>query len=278
MRALELPVLFGVVGFGWSRQMASAVQKFCKANGSPQLLLRIDKRDSRWTKRRGGYIIEVSEAPLVTEELAGEDTLAILLEPASPYADQYSMTGVTLPDEQKIIVEVVGPGFDASDILRSDISAHERWEVGLPRYSHAGKANALSSRRVYLIEPHQYEESVKLRLAKIGARSRNPAFPDSVLKDAKHNVGELADDGIAYLRKLHQTTLLKHRYHYEPIPERHLSKFAGFILKLLSGLAEYGIHLGSTSFAASVIPKRGLVFWDFFPARKQDVTALYPAA
>ena len=278
MRALGLPVLSGVVGFGWSRQMASAVQKFCKANGSSKLLLRIDKRDNRWTKRRGGYLIEASEAPFVTEELASEGMLSVLLEPASPYADQYSMAGVTLPDERKIIVEVVGPGFDASDILRSDISAHERWEVGLPPYSHVGKANALSSRRVYLIDPRQYGESVKLRLAKIGARSKNPAFPDSILKNAKHNLDELADVGIEYLRKLHQTTLLKHRDHYEPIPDKHLTKFAGFVLQLLSGLAEYGIHLGSTSFAASVIAKRGLVFWDFFPARKQDATALYPAA
>jgi len=44
------------------------------------------------------------------------------------------------------------------------------------------------------------------------------------------------------------------------------------------GLSGYGIHLGSSSFAASVIPKRGLVFWDFFPARKQESASLYPAA
>ncbi len=47
--------------------------------------------------------------------------LALLLEPISPYGDQYSLAGVTVPDEGKMFIEVVGPGFDASDILRGDL-------------------------------------------------------------------------------------------------------------------------------------------------------------
>jgi len=59
--------------------------------------------------------------------------------------------------------------------------------------------------------------------------------------------------------------LLKHAENYIPIPEKYLMAFARDVRKLLSGLSAYGIHLGPSSFAASVIPKRGLIFWDFFP-------------
>ena len=106
---------------------------------------------------------------------------------------------------------------------------------------------------------------------------KNPAFPDSVLKDAKSDSRKLTEDATAFLKRTHQTTLLSHAGKYEPIPRRYVALFAGHIKELLFGLAAYGIHLGSTSFAASVIPKRGLVFWDFFPARKQEAASLYPA-
>ena len=109
---------------------------------------------------------------------------------------------------------------------------------------------------------------MRQRLAKIGARIRNPAFPDKAQKNA--TTPELIDDAAAFLKKNRQTTLFRHSEIYIPIPEKYVSSFARLITQLLMGLSGYGIHLGSSSFAASVIPKRGLVFWDFFPARKQE--------
>ena len=280
MRALGLPVLSGVVIAGWSEVSATAVQRFCKKNQFSNLLLRIDKRDDRWTRRRGGYIVSLSQIPQVVEELRKEGMLTLLLEPASPYGDQYSLAGITVPDQGRMIVEVVGPGFDASDILRSDLQAHERWEfddmpMGMPP-RRAGAPGSLA--RTKLVTPEQYAESVQQRLAKIGARTKNPAFPDTELKGRTAASAELIQRGTAFLKSTHQTTLLNHAKTYAPIQEKHLASFVRHVQSLLSGLSAYGIHLGPSSFAASVIPKRGLIFWDFFPARKQEAASLYPAA
>ena len=271
MHALGLPVLSGVVVSNWSKGTASVVRRFSTQQRSSELLLRIDKRNDRWTQRRGGYLISLSQIPTIIRELSREGFIAALLEPASPYADQYSLAGVTIPEQNRLVVEIVGPGFDASDILRGDLQAHERWELAI-----GTSRGAISGRQIGLITAEEYTESVRQRLAKIGARIRNPAFPDKAQKNA--TTPELIDDAAAFLKKNRQTTLFRHSEIYIPIPEKYVSSFASLITQLLMGLSGYGIHLGSSSFAASVIPKRGLVFWDFFPARKQESASLYPAA
>ena len=273
MRALGLPVLSGVVVDGWSRRSAVAVNKFLDRNLFASALLRVDKRHDRWTQRRGGYLVEKAAIPGTVEELRREGMLALLLEPESPYRDSYSLAGVTIPEESKIVIEVVGPGFDASDILRSDIAPHERWEVGLTRVLHPTPRPRGQPRRVALVTREQYIASVELRLAKVGLRAKNPAFPDAGFKGKPTQ--DAISAGQSFLRKTHQTLLLRHAKEYAPVPEKYVTGFSRYIEDLLSGLSSYGIHLGSSSIAASVIPKRGLIFWDFFPARKQDAVRLY---
>jgi len=271
MHALGLPVLSGVVVSNWSKGTASVVRRFSTQQRSSELLLRIDKRNDRWTQRRGGYLISLSQIPTIIRELSREGFIAALLEPASPYADQYSLAGVTIPEQNRLVVELVGPGFDATDILRGDLQAHERWQLAI-----GTSRSAISDPQIGLITAEEDTEAVRQRLAKIGARIRNPAFPDKAQKNA--TTPELIDDAAAFLKKNRQTTLFRHSEIYIPIPEKYVSSFARLITQLLMGLSGYGIHLGSSSFAASVIPKRGLVFWDFFPARKQESASLYPAA
>ena len=118
---------------------------------------------------------------------------------------------------------------------------------------------------------------MRTRLVKIGARVKEAAFPDTVLKNGASNSAELAEQGIAFLKRTRQLTLLKHTNVYCPIPEKDVTLFSQSVAKLLAGLSSYGINLGPSSFAASLIPKRGLIFWDFFPSRKQEAAYLYPA-
>lgn len=279
MHALEIPVLSGVVISDWSATSAEVVHRFCEKHRVSELLLRIDKRNDRWTRRRGGYLVRLSEVPATVKELKREGRIAVLLEPASPYADAYSVAGITDPVQRNMTVEVVGPGFDASDILRGDIQAHERWELPLKEVSSQRRPGTLKHAEcVHLTTSRQYEESVRARLAKIGARIRNPAFPDAVLQAGDVDAAHLREAATSYLRTTHQTALLRNAKAYSPIPQKHLMLFARHVESLLSGLAAYGIHLGPTSFAASVLAKRGLIFWDFFPASKSDAASLYPAA
>lgn len=278
MHALGLPVLPGVVVSDWSKASTLAVNRFCRGGQFSNLLLRIDKRHERWTRRRGGYLLSLHDVPAVVKELQREGMIAALLEPASPYSDHYSLAGVTVPEREKMIVEVVGPGFDASDILRGDLRAHERWEIDFATTMSSYRVGEhISCRRVHLATPKQYSESVRMRLAKIGARVKDPAFPETTLKSGASNLAELVEQGVAFLKNTRHLTLLRHADIYSPVPEKHVALFSRLVAKLLSGLSSYGINLGPSSFAASVIPKRGLIFWDFFPSRKQEAVYLYPA-
>jgi hypothetical protein len=105
------------------------VDRFSREMNFPELLVRIEQPGVRWTRRRGGYTIPSERAQSTVQALADQGFITILLEPASPYADQFSLTSVCDVDNGKIDLEVVGPGFDASDLLRSDITRHERFEV-----------------------------------------------------------------------------------------------------------------------------------------------------
>jgi hypothetical protein len=279
MHALGLRTLAGVVLSDWSKSSEKAVRRFARAGHFSNLLLRIDKRHERWTRRRGGYLVSLTEVPATVKELQREGMITVLLEPASPYADEYGLAAVTAPDQGKLFIEVVGVGFDVSDILRNDLSPHERWEADLgPLNPPVSAFTATPCHRTHLVSSEDYGATVETRLAKIGARARNPAFPDSVLKRGEGESALLAKEGAAFLKRTHQTTLLNHTDSYSAIPEKYIVSFAQNIQFLLSGLSAYGIHLGPSSFAASIIPQRGLVFWDFFPARKQEEVSLYPVA
>jgi len=277
MRVLGLPVLSGVIISAWSDQSARMVGRYCRRNNFTELLLRIDRFGQRWTNRRGGYLLPLARLPQVVRELEREHTIAILLEPLSPYKDCYSLVAVTAPEDRRITIEVVGPGFDASDILRSDVEPHQRFEVAVsllgPRRD-SPKLPRLTC--VHTIRSEDYAKSVDQRLAKIGARLENPALPNELLKSPAADHKGLKSSALLFLKKSRQPLLLKHLPAYTPIPEALVARFVRDVLRMMDGLASYGIHIGPTTFSASFTSARRLVFWDFFPASPREASILYP--
>jgi hypothetical protein len=274
MHVLGAPVLRGLILADWSSASAQGFKRFCARNGFECVLLRIDKQCQRWTNRRGGYILPVEQVGRVLRELRREQTLAITLEPVSPYSDRYSFAAVVEPERSSMTIEVVGPGFDASDLLRSDTQPHQRFEVHIALRDPSSSGN-FDCRCAYVVGAEDYQATVEQRLIKIGARLRNPAFPRSVKQSSQRDEDRLRSDAIAYLTRSKQTLLLRHQDAFVPIPHKHVSRFVSGVTRVLAGLANYGIHLGPTSFSASLIGAGRLVFWDFFPARTREADALY---
>ncbi len=236
--------------------------------------MRIDKKDQRWAQRRGGLVVSLAALPRIVRELAEEDFISMLLEPASPYADLYSLGAILDPGLSTLTIEVVGPGFDASDILRSDIQPHERFEVGWPSVLLSASGSAIKFNRLHLADPGTYAGSVTKRLMKISERVHDPYLsqkPSSLASVALRGDRAAA---IAFLEKLGQPLLLEHLTRYEPIPARYLQVFANGVAKLVRGLERYGISLGPTSIAASFISEDRIVYWDFFPANPQEFRLL----
>jgi hypothetical protein len=177
-----------------------------------------------------------------------------------------------MPEANKIVVEVVGPGFDTSDVVRGDLLPHERFEVFAP-LDDPGSAlrNGSVPQRTYLITQESYRRSVDDRLTKIGSRLRNPAFPKEVTADPR----ELREDARSYLRRTRESLLLRHSESYEPIPGTYVSRFISGVLEILAGLERHAIRLGAVTFSGTFTTRRRLVYWDFFPADTKKAHLLY---
>ena len=277
MRSNGLPVLDGLILGGWNVGAEKSVVRLSRERGFSELLVRIEAPGKRWTVRRGGYTIPLTGVQQQVEQLTSAGFLTILLEPASPYSDMFSLTSVCEADTGRIDIEVVGPGFDASDTLRSDLLPHERYEVrSNNQFQMPLDASKLQSTRTYLIDEGRYMTSVRQRLAKIGARLRDPAFPDELIKSSSAGAQEeLASEATRYLRESGNTTLLAHSDHYQPISGRFLDKFLAELVRLCRAVAESKVPWRTFSIAAGFLPGDRLVFWDFFPpGDNNDVSTL----
>jgi len=210
------------------------------------------------------------------EELAGEGMFTILLEPADPYADRFSLTSVCDLETGKVDVEVVGFGFDASDILRGDVLPHERFELFFgDREQRTTTPSSFQAKRLHLVGREDYQASVQRRLVKIGAKLRNPSFPDEVISTtsgAERTV--LVDEAEHFLRTSGQTALLDHASEYEPIPSRLLNLFLDECLRLVQRIRASKIRWRTLSLASSFLPQDRLVIWDFFSPGDHDTSDL----
>lgn len=276
MQANNFPVLAGLIVDGWTRESESAISQFCRTRGFSELLVRLEKRGQRWTLRRGGYTIPLSEVRHQVEELAANGLIAILLEPVSPYSDVFSLSSVYDLGTGNVDVEVVGGGFDASDLLRADSVPHERFQVNLGSSEQGPIASSFRAKRLHVVRTDDYRAAVQRRLVKIGARLRNPSFPNSVIEtnvsdaDRKHLVEEAA----RFLRASGQTTLLDHSEEYEPISPMLLKVFLAELSRLVERVRASKIHWRALSLSASFLPKDRLVMWDFFPVGERNTSAL----
>jgi hypothetical protein len=277
MHVNRFPALAGLIFNGWFQDSEEAIIRFCRERAFSELLLRIEKPGQRWTRRRGGYNVSLEAVENLVQNLQREGMMAILLEPASPYSDLFSLTSVCDVDAGKIDVEVVGPGFDASDILRADMTPHERFEIILNKpLKSAWERHELLVSRTYLIGDESYRASVRRRLAKIGARLRNPAFPDEWMDPnvSASTVEGLVQNATRYLRESGHTTLLDPSNHFEPIPNQLLDRFLKELLRLSKAVAESDISWRTFSIAGSFLSEERLVIWDFFPSGDHDVRTL----
>ncbi len=262
MHANDFPALPGLILGGWSQESEESVIRFCRPRNFSELLVRIEKPGQRWTRRRGGYTVALEGVKVLVDDLAAEGMIAIFLEPASPYSDFFSLTTVCDVDAGKIDIEVVGPGFDASDILRADITPHERFEIlSVNQLGPAWDRREVKVSRTYLIDDKSYRASVQRRLRKVGARLRDPAFPDEWMDVSlpSSTIEALIQNATRYLRESGQTALLDRLDHYEAIPDQLLDRFLSQLLRLSKGAGESDLPWRTFSLAGSFLSEERLV-------------------
>jgi hypothetical protein len=128
LHVLELPTLAGIVFDSWSVEVEAYVHAFADSLGVDRLLLRSDKADETGKYPVGGFLVNMGQIVEHAEPFLSEDRVVFLMEPRSPFRDEYSL-GVVLWPGEPVRVEMVGPGFDAGDLKRGRTSPHESFEL-----------------------------------------------------------------------------------------------------------------------------------------------------
>ncbi|HXZ11541.1 MAG TPA: hypothetical protein VEG64_04030 [Candidatus Sulfotelmatobacter sp.] len=109
---------------------------------------------------------------------------------------------------------------------------------------------------------------------KIGAKLRNPSFPEEVLRAESDGATDLAEEAVRHLKKTTQTLLVDHMDEYKPIPSALLDKFIGHLARIFRAASEAGIPWSTLSAAGSFLGPENLVLWDFYAPGSYDTTQL----
>jgi hypothetical protein len=220
----------------------------------------------------GGYTVTTSEIDSELEWYTSHGRILLLLEPCSPLENSYNVSAL-FENDAVAVLEIVGPGFDASDLQRGHLSPHERIRLDLTktfgkrRATETGLESSIIERT--LIDDQAYQDSVRYRLCKVYRKLR--------LRE-KYFTGEIYDQELerkatAWLAETKMTTLLEHSTGYKPIEK---STLILVIKSLQMFLRFYDSHcsLRFPCVLAGSFVNRGtkFVFWDVVdPARKYDL-------
>lgn len=249
-----LPALSGVVVEAWNSAAEDVVERFVSRWASRTLLLRSDSASETGRAPRGGFVVGDADVEQATRALLGERRVVFLLEPASPFDDLYSANLEPDSEWHEWLIEVVGAGFDASDLNRGDVTPHEQLRVGA-----RDGAWELDARRIATPQAQAAARTIRIRKV-AGLLNCKPA-------DVGHVLQQRGD------------TMLLDSEAYVPIPEELLVRAIASAARLRPLLTRHDLRDQRVVISSSYLTREArLVFWDVvWPGAKYRVD-VSPAA
>jgi hypothetical protein len=238
LHAAQVPALEGVVVTAWDAAAESTVGRAAAAWGTSAVLVRSDTQSETAASARGGFVVGLSQVADVARSWLKAGNALFLLEPASPYDDLYSVNFAPDPSWTTWNLEVVGPGFDAGDLKRGDVTPHERVTASI-----AGDIVTLSHRQ--LATAVALSASREIRRRKIA----------TMLACEVDEVDEA--------RAQRTETLFVTRWPYRPIPASLIGDIVQLATRIRPILVQHGYADEGVILSASVLNDDSrLVFWD----------------
>jgi hypothetical protein len=262
-RALDLPTLPGLVidSFGVTdRDLNSLISEARKLHPH-RLLIRHDRSPEIGQYPQGGYLISIEETWAELEWYRSQRRLLILLYPADPIDNLYS-AAVTITSDRVMQLEIVGPGFDASDLNRGFISPFESHRYILDA---AGCSRKISSSYVH---GQAYATAKSLRLRKIAlkfiVRRRFIKVDEISLEDA---ISLIREGQLTSRRQIQQ---LLGNVNYVAAPPAFIRKITEFGGRVAALLNDPGYCENLIAFSASQIENgQRTVVWDIVSPRRK---------
>jgi len=272
----SIPTLEGLVLTTWDEHVEQFVRGYVNERGWPGTLLRHDRRLEVWPYPEGGFVVNAKDIARVVQSYLADGRIVLLLEPYSPYDNGYNVSLLFNPDDT-IVLEVAGPGFDASDLQRGRISPHEILRTD-KRALRDWNTNSTGKVRDYfqtlsVIDPADYDRSVTSRLEKVAQKLNNRGEIFG-MRPSKRKVST------AKVQQLLLTggfdMLDRHKQKYTPIPSSKLEILVPFLLKIPSHLSRRWAYEQPYVVASSFVQKGSrLVFWDVVRPRLKYRSLLY---
>ena len=171
-----LPTLSGLIVTRSDPQLDKDIDVFLHGIEAAEALIRHDIKNEGPPYPRGGFVVPERLLPEIIDFFFRLSRIVAIYEPADPVLNSYNLN-ILFQTAADVWIEVVGPGFDASDLQRGDLSPHEVFSAAL---STDGKVSEL--RRINGVDKATYEESRKLRIRKLKQKFQEWPTPELARK------------------------------------------------------------------------------------------------
>lgn len=237
------PSTEGLVLTSASPEAIAAAAQYARSRGWSEYLLRHDSPRGFPRSAQGGFLIELDALPRWVAVFVQEG-VCMLLEPLNPLLNGYNVS--CLLDASSAILEIVGPGFDASDLQRGQALPHETGKLDLE----SGRMGPTT-----VCRDSEYSASVAVRERKIWWKLVQREVSAERWRDLKSKE-------IDECRRLIVETRgdpLPPRY--KPMPSRVKSQYLQTALPVLRAWRD---HCGEfpAVIAGSFVQDRSFRFWD----------------
>jgi len=259
---LGLPTLKGIAVKAWDEHTKVAVRDYLASRGWKSVVIRSDKQDETGIDIPvGGYLVDVANLDAQVKRFFMKGRIIMLLEPRNRYMNKYGVNVLyDSSSPNSLYLEVVGLGFDVSDINRGDITPHEHIELSMTSTDQLVLSRSAVSQT-------EYDKSVFYRLAKIGKLN----MPENFIAKSEN---DLADLGRQFLKN-NGYDLLFQQDNYQAIPLDHLKRIHLLMRNLPKRMHTLGLDVTLFVISATIFFENDeLVFWDIvWPKHKYKVKA-----
>ncbi len=137
------------------------LNRFLRDIGAASALIRHDRRNEAPPYPRGGFLVPEAKLLQAIHPFFSDDRIVAVYEPINRLQNGHNLN-LLFRSTDEVLVEVAGPGFDASNLQRGDITPHEVLAV---QVSPNGVPKKIAV--VYQTTDEEYRRSVRARIEKL---------------------------------------------------------------------------------------------------------------
>ena len=255
LQSVSLPTLRGIIVTRDYHALGRDLHGFLRSIDASSALIRHDMHNEKPSYPRGGFLVREQLLPKILDFFFRLNRIVAVYEPADRLLNGYNLN-VLFNDATSACVEVVGPGFDASDLQRGDITPHEVFSIVLSTNGKIARSEC-----THRVNKEAYQESKRLRREKI--RQRMQGSPTPKLAHEMRGGLEVSETTEEHLKAVGSPLCLVEEY--TPISKMVITETVRAIVNsqvidLFQGEAQVGFPL---NFSTSFIDRgKRQVFWD----------------